>query len=308
MSQIKLGDTDIPFVFRGDELMYPNYVKDGLVLHYDFSGMTNADASRGIATDLSGNGNHGTLQNFNYTAESGYDKNKLLFDGVDDFLQVPETGLNPEGMSVVDNGKIYSYVGDVVSIVDDSGNIKTGNVNISNKITPTYPRPYHFTSTNTLMYDDKAKGGSFVRYGNINITGVTSSIYIARLTEDQYRDIKEGEQVNVSLYARANKSVTINNQAVGTEWTRISFNNIWSNLSNLHIYIRTEEIGADLDIAGFKIELGSTSTLYAPSPQDYQQLEQRPKLTQDLLLYNRPLTPEEIAHNYAIEKERFGIE
>src|SRR5699024_10787805 len=24
--------------------------------------------------------------------------------------------------------------------------------------------------------------------------------------------------------------------------------------------------------------------------------------------YNRPLTPEEIAHNYAIEKERFGIE
>lgn len=87
--KFKLGDTDIPFVFRGDEMMYPNYIKDGLILHYDFSGMTNTDASRGIATDLSGNGNHGTLQNFNYTAESGYDKNKLLFDGVDDYINAP---------------------------------------------------------------------------------------------------------------------------------------------------------------------------------------------------------------------------
>src|SRR5699024_10101965 len=81
---IKLGNTDIPFVFRGDELMYPNYVKDGLVLHYDFSGMSNSDESRGVAKDLSGNGNDGTLQNFNFTEESGYDKNKLIFDGVDD--------------------------------------------------------------------------------------------------------------------------------------------------------------------------------------------------------------------------------
>ncbi len=32
----------------------------------------------GIAKDLSGNGNHGTLQNFNFTPESGYDKNKLF--------------------------------------------------------------------------------------------------------------------------------------------------------------------------------------------------------------------------------------
>src|SRR5699024_4123536 len=98
---IKLGNTDIPFVFRGDELMYPNYVKDGLVLHYDFSGMSNSDESRGVAKDLSGNGNDGTLQNFNFTEESGYDKNKLIFDGVDDYVSAknPLAHQMPENQS-----------------------------------------------------------------------------------------------------------------------------------------------------------------------------------------------------------------
>src|SRR5699024_1448287 len=32
------------------------------------------------------------------------------------------------------------------------------------------------------------------------------------------------------------------------------------------------------------------------------------QIIQSYKIYNRPLTPEEIAHNYAIEKERFGIE
>ena len=32
------------------------------------------------------------------------------------------------------------------------------------------------------------------------------------------------------------------------------------------------------------------------------------QLVTSVKIYNRPLTPEEIAHNYAIEKERFGIE
>ena len=37
-----------------------------------FSGRTNLDIQKGIAEDLSGNGNNGVLQNFAYTDESGY--------------------------------------------------------------------------------------------------------------------------------------------------------------------------------------------------------------------------------------------
>src|SRR5699024_5175874 len=82
--ELRVGDSKPAFIYEGNELVYPNPVKDGLVLWYDLSGRTNTDGQRGIDEDLSGNGNHGTLQNFNYTDESGYGNNSLIFDGVDD--------------------------------------------------------------------------------------------------------------------------------------------------------------------------------------------------------------------------------
>ena len=86
MTQVKLGDKNIPFIYQGNELLYPNPVKDGLVLWYDFKGMKNSDVGKGIVRDLSGNGNDGTLQNFIYTNDSGYN-NGLKFDGIDDYYQ-----------------------------------------------------------------------------------------------------------------------------------------------------------------------------------------------------------------------------
>src|SRR5699024_10939576 len=90
-------------------LVYPNPVKDGLVLWYDFSGMTNTDHSRGTAYDLSRNGNHGTLQNFNYTAESGYGNNSLTFDGVDDSVSIP-LGESSQSFSFLINLSILNRV------------------------------------------------------------------------------------------------------------------------------------------------------------------------------------------------------
>lgn len=87
MTQVKLGDKNIPFIYQGNELLYPVPVKDGLVLWYDFKSMKNSDMSRGVAKDLSGNGNNGTLQNFAYNNESGYN-NGLNLDGVDDRILV----------------------------------------------------------------------------------------------------------------------------------------------------------------------------------------------------------------------------
>ena len=85
MSQVKLGDKNIPFIYQGSELLYPNPVKNGLILWYDFKGMKNSDVGKGIVKDLSGKGNNGTLQNFAYTSESGYNDG-LKFDNVDDTI------------------------------------------------------------------------------------------------------------------------------------------------------------------------------------------------------------------------------
>ncbi|MDK9870229.1 LamG domain-containing protein [Staphylococcus equorum] len=112
MSQVKLGDKNIPFIYQGKKLLYPNPIKDGLVLYYDFKGMTNNDVTKGVAKDLSGNGNDGVLRNFNYTSDSGYNDG-LKFDGVDDVifdvLNTNNTPLDAGNMSismVLDSAKI----------------------------------------------------------------------------------------------------------------------------------------------------------------------------------------------------------
>ena len=83
---ITIGDKPMSFIYQGNELLYPNPIKDGLALWYDFKGMENTSINKNIAKDLSNNGNNGTLQNFNYTSDSGYN-NGLKFDGVDDYYQ-----------------------------------------------------------------------------------------------------------------------------------------------------------------------------------------------------------------------------
>ncbi|WP_323709326.1 hypothetical protein [Mammaliicoccus sciuri] len=83
MNSIKLGNNPMSFVYQGSELLYPNPIKDGLLLWYDFKDVSNASPNKEVARDLSGNNNNGTLQNFAYTNGSGY-IDGLKFDNVDD--------------------------------------------------------------------------------------------------------------------------------------------------------------------------------------------------------------------------------
>ncbi|UXS43727.1 LamG domain-containing protein [Staphylococcus delphini] len=113
MTKVKLGDKNIPFIYQGNELLYPNPIKDGLVLWYDFKGMSNSDTGKDIAEDLSGNNNDGTLFNLGFnTNGSGYNDG-LYFDGVDDYLELS----NP-----LKEQKLYEQtwtVSIVVSLKDD---------------------------------------------------------------------------------------------------------------------------------------------------------------------------------------------
>src|SRR5699024_5326332 len=93
MTQVKLGDKNIPFIYQGNELLYPNPVKDGLVLWYDFKGMKNSNISKSIAKDISNNNNNGTINNVVYNDSSGYSLKGLKFDGVDDFIEVKSSDL-----------------------------------------------------------------------------------------------------------------------------------------------------------------------------------------------------------------------
>ena len=78
---------EVLYTMRNGKIVNPNIPMDGLVCYLDTRGKYNTDVYRNTLLDLSGNGNHGTLQNFNFTEESGYVKgllDGLSFDGVDD--------------------------------------------------------------------------------------------------------------------------------------------------------------------------------------------------------------------------------
>lgn len=87
IKDIRIGNKHVDFIYQGNDVLFPNPIRDGLVLWYDFKGMKNSDVTKGVAKDLSSNGNNGTLKNFNYTNGSGYD-NGLKYDGIDDNLTV----------------------------------------------------------------------------------------------------------------------------------------------------------------------------------------------------------------------------
>ena len=112
MTQVKLGDKNIPFIYQGRELLYPNPVKDGLVLWYDFKGMKNSDVSKGVTKDLTGktieNAQH---FNFLYNSQSGYNKG-LKFDGIDDriipVLKHADGTTSQLDMKKINNGQKFS--------------------------------------------------------------------------------------------------------------------------------------------------------------------------------------------------------
>ena len=85
MTQVKLGDKNIPFIYQGNKLLYPNPIKDSLMLWVDFKGLNNASYEKQWAENFADNSNNNKLNNFAYAEGSGY-KNGLQFDGVDDFI------------------------------------------------------------------------------------------------------------------------------------------------------------------------------------------------------------------------------
>ena len=124
-----IDGVEVLYTMRNGKIVDPNIPTDGLVCYLDARGKTNNDIYKNVLLDLSGNGNHGTLQNFGFNEESGYVKDLsgegtsgLKFDGVDDFIEKPITwtdnysilldvnpSLTTKNDIYLDTGKILFY-------------------------------------------------------------------------------------------------------------------------------------------------------------------------------------------------------
>ena len=83
-----IDGVEVLYTMRNGKIVDPNIPMDGLVCYLDTRGKYNTDVYRNTLLDLSGNGNHGTLQNFSFTEGSGYENGGLKFDGVDDYFKL----------------------------------------------------------------------------------------------------------------------------------------------------------------------------------------------------------------------------
>src|SRR5699024_1594693 len=88
IEMLNIGSLKSSFLYKGGDLIYPNPIKDGLILWYDFASMKNDSVNRSIAKNMINTDNDGKLNNFAFNSESGYSNNNLNFDGIDDKIIV----------------------------------------------------------------------------------------------------------------------------------------------------------------------------------------------------------------------------
>lgn len=233
MSQVKLGDKNIPFIYQGNDLLFPNPIKDGLLLWYDFKGMKNVDISKNVARDLSGNSNNGTLQNFNYTSDSGYN-NGLNLDGIDDYITVPNFTQN-----TFNNSRIFTF-GFTLSFKD---NLKRGTIlNIPSEVSSTRlavktgidkriivgsESPTRFGYKSELIKTDIVNVYITVNYGDIQNTNIYINGVKSQLTETTLAN---------DVYSFAQKNLTISYHGSDATMTDTSYMN--NKLHSLKIYNR----------------------------------------------------------------------
>ena len=286
---MKFGSKDIPFVYKGDKLIYPNPIKDGLLLWYDFKGMRNTDTNKEVAKDLSGNGNDGTLTNFNFTEGSGYKDNTLVFDGVDDKLIVPELVLDETAMSVMHDGKLYAYEDDKVLTVGEDGEIVGSGIN-------------YILNGSERVIEARTEGASArFNYSTFNFSHTLENMKKYILTADV--EVTSGNPERVTVLTRTEDrevNLTIGNLPIINGKIQETF---ISNGLDKMIYFYAGASGATegngLIVRNLSISkvYEENLVIYSPSPDDFKTTEiTLPNIT-DLQLYNKTLRKDEILHN-----------
>ena len=239
---IEIGNKKIDFVYQGDDLIYPNYASpENIAFHYDFLGMKNSDVTKGVARDLSGNGNHGELSGFGYLAGSGYENGGLQADGVDDSINsVNDISLNNANLTIETT---FFH------------NKKTGYI-------------YSFGDTNGSRFSiRKTLGNEYIVFYN------------------------DGTSSNIPFIFPLDKIIRLTVTYNGVD-RKIYLNGVLKYTTSL-----IENINETLPYSLFGVKNWFNNVrVYPYSGTIYNQL-----------IYNKALTPEEIAQNYAIEKKRFNI-
>ena len=289
---MKFGSKDIPFVYKGDKLVYPNPIKDGLLLWYDFKGMRNTDVTKEVAKDLSGNGNDGTLTNFNFTEESGYKDNTLVFDGVDDSLTIPELELDETAMTVVHDGKLYAYEDDKVLTVGEDGEIVGAGQNL-------------LVGSNDYWKHDSLTANQFYRnFFHPETTLEVGQPYIFSVEIERTSETPETVRLTfgsgTTTYQYDFSSGNVPSYDAQGQRVYTVFTPTERELQDHNKFawrIRNDGKAIAYRYRKPKLEKGIVENAYSSNPKDYKTTTLTPTSLTDLQLYNKTLRKDELLHN-----------
>ena len=274
MSQVKLGDKNIPFIYQGNELLYPNPVKDGLILYYDFKGMKNSDVSKGVTKDLTGktieNAQH---FNFLYNSESGYNKG-LKFDGIDDriipVLKHADGTTSQLDMKKINNGQKFSV--EMTLKMSDKLITQGSEIFMTSK---TYGRFWlQFLKDNNIVSSDEYIISASTYYGSEG----GRSVYASSKKEGY----KYGDEFHITATLDKNDKIILYVNGVKKDEQSLREITITTPQEN-DLLVFLGQGGSDAYYRRFEHELYS------------------------LKVYDRVLTQEEVTYNYKLEKERWGL-
>ncbi len=309
--KIYIGNKEIARAYHKGKVVYPNPVKDGLVLWFDAKGRTNGDKYKNVWKDLSGNGNHGELMNFGYTEDSGWVDGGLRFDGVDDYVQLPDLVLNPDNFTFQIDNKIRAFNGDKIitengdewgrNLLKDSQN----GVKLFSNNVHTYPILY-------VQHDGYSEVRRIEPYTQDMLSTFTLSFYEKQDGETYTESVEvmtKGESCHVGL----SRPVATHFLLESEEWRKIyrTFEATGDGEVRVQgIYSNDIPLNQPLYYKNYKVEKGSTATPWTPAPEDITETNIINHATpfvenntiHSLKLYNRALTDEEILQNYQAER------
>lgn len=272
---IMIGDKPMSFIYQGEDVLYPNPVKDGLVLWYDFKGMTNNDVTKDITKDLSGN----TIENaqhfnFLYNSESGYANKGIKFDGIDDRI-IPtikyENGTTGRlDMKKINNSQKFSV--EITLKMTDKLITQGSEIFMTNK---TYGRFWlQFLKDNNYTESNEFIISASTYYGN---EGGRSTYAFS--TKESY---KYGDEFHITATLDKNDKIILYVNGIKKDEKPLN-----------GITITTPQDEDYLVLLG----QGQENSYYRRFEHELYSLK----------VYDRVLTEQEVQHNYNLEKERWGL-
>ena len=254
-----------------DDIAQVNYVTDGLILQYDAINNTGNGHSNTTTTwkDLSGNGNDGSLLNFNYNTASGWNGSYLACDGVDDIIET----------------------------------IKELDYQNQKSVTVEFVVTNLNSKENTKMLIESSENSND-NYGSFYIDsqeyGIQDVTMAMKFNSSSGRLVNHKMMNNVLNFGEtANYGITFDATKPYDTFTKM-YKNGGANTLNTTSIAKSDHAGdvSNLTLQNYKLYLcGRGGTLTSHSKVNLYAVR----------VYNRALSPEEIQVNYQADKVKYGI-